>query len=275
MATTPPISSVIHTPSTPRHAGEISRHYITRKTTRYTSTRRTRATVTPPPDTQGNHSVLATKARKASSPHSSTIPPQSPPSSTKTSPHQKVSKGKKSSKSSKMEVEGLVEGGLSPEDYSHDNIQPSGNLADTNAHQHMLPTPASLPRKKTIPKNTVDAAARVLFPARPDNTDEAMPTPRKNHKHRRHVGFSLYSSMEDDGTSSEEKIQIYTDSKDKVPEMDVREDNPFLEPPIEEQPPPEPVKARSTKKRKLSHGVETNPQIEEAFNRDEGIVYVL
>ena len=139
----------------------------------------------------------------------------------------------------------------------------------------MLPTPASIPRKKTVPKNAVDAAARVLFPVRPDNIDDAMPTPRKNRKSRKHVGFSLYSSMEDDGTSSEEKIQIYTDSKEKVPEMDIREDNPFLERPPEGPPPPEPVKAKTSKKRKLGHGVETNPQIEEAFNRDEGLVYVL
>ena len=274
MATTPPISSVIRTPSTPRHAGEASRHYTTRKITRYISTRNIRATVTPPPDTQVNRKVPTTKLSKIPSPHSSSVSPQPPASLTQTSPRQRVLKGKKSSRSSKMQGESSAGGDFSLEDQSGINLQPAGNVTNANTH-HMLPTPVSLPRKKTVSRNVVDAAARVLFPSRPENIDEAMPTPRKNRKGRKNVGFSLYSSMEDDGTSSEEKIQIYTDSKDKVPEMDVREDNPFLERPNEQPPPPEPVKARSSKKRKTDHGVETNPQIEEAFNRDEGMVYVL
>lgn len=139
---------------------------------------------------------------------------------------------------------------------------------------HGLPTPASIPRKKPVPKGAVDAAARVLFPPRSENVDDAMPTPRKR-RNRRQVGFSLYSSMEDNGASSEDKIHIYTDSKDKVPELNEGRDNPFIERPRSNSPQPEPVKARTSRKRKHSLGVETNPQIEEAFNRDEGMVYVL
>ena len=81
--------------------------------------------------------------------------------------------------------------------------------------------------------------------------------------------------MEDDGASSEEKIQIYTDSKDKVPELTEGKDNPFIERPRSDSPQPEPVKVRTSRKRKHGRVVETNPQIEEAFNRDEGMVYVL
>ncbi|KAL9632608.1 MAG: hypothetical protein Q9164_005215 [Protoblastenia rupestris] len=139
---------------------------------------------------------------------------------------------------------------------------------------HMLPTPASIPRKKAISQGVVNSAARVLFPPRPDTLEEAMPVPRKQRKSRRHVGFSLYSSMEDDGQSSEDKIQIYTDSKDKVPELVVSKDNPFFEQPQDVPPAPEPVKARISRKRKHHDGVESNPQIEEVFKRDEGMVYV-
>ena len=174
-----------------------------------------------------------------------------------------------------MEGVGIFEGDPPGGIYSGNAVPSKGKAQEVNA-PHMLPTPASIPRKKPVPKNAVDAAARVLFPVKSDNVDDAMPTPRKNRKSKKHVGFSLYSSMEDDGTSSEEKIQIYTDSKDKIPEMDVREDNPFLERPHADPPPlPEPVKARTSRKRKVGHGVETNPKIEEAFNRDEGLVYVL
>lgn len=154
---------------------------------------------------------------------------------------------------------------------SHHSLQkPSLNLG-----VGMLPTPAKTPRKKPVQSSAVNAAARVLFPVRPDTVEDAMPTPRKNKKNRRHVGFSLYSSMEDEETSSDNKIQIYTDSKDKVPELDPSEDNPFLEQPSQAAPPPEPSKIRSSRKRKASQGAEVKREIEEAFNREEGMVYVL
>lgn len=101
-----------------------------------------------------------------------------------------------------------------------------------------------------------------------------MPTPRKR-KNKRHVGFSLYSSMEDEADNSENRIEIYTDSKDKVPELDMSEDNPFHEQPVEDVPIPEPTKAKNSRKRKASHRIEDNMEIEEAFNREEGMVYVL
>lgn len=138
----------------------------------------------------------------------------------------------------------------------------------------MLPTPAKTPRKKPVQQAAVSAAARVLFPTRPDTVEDAMPTPRKR-KNKRHVGFSLYSSMEDEADNSENRIEIYTDSKDKVPELDMSEDNPFHEQPVEDVPIPEPTKAKNSRKRKASHRIEDNMEIEEAFNREEGMVYVL
>ena len=142
-------------------------------------------------------------------------------------------------------------------------------VPDTNTNA--LPTPASLPRKKQVPNREVDAAARVLFPPQPDTLEEAMPTPRKNRKNRRHVGFSLY----DEGrASSEEKVQVYTDSRDKVPETGPREDNPFLGEAQAGLQQPEPMKGRPGRKRKERH-VDPNPQIEQVFNRDEGMVYTL
>ena len=79
---------------------------------------------------------------------------------------------------------------------------------------------------------------------------------------------------DDDDAASENQIQIYTDSKDKVPELDTSEDNPFYEKPSQDVP-PAPSKKKSTRKRKASHTIEDNPEIQEAFNREEGMVYVL
>jgi hypothetical protein len=102
-----------------------------------------------------------------------------------------------------------------------------------------------------------------------------MPTPRKR-RNKRNVGFSLYSSMEDEeDMNADGKIQIYTDSKEKIPEMDTTKNNPFYEPPEERAPPPEPIKGRSSRKRKAAPTAEGRKEVKDAFDRKEGMVYVL
>ena len=82
--------------------------------------------------------------------------------------------------------------------------------------------------------------------------------------------------MEDDGDAgSETQIEIYTDSKDKVPELDPSEDNPFYDQYAQESASPGPHKKKGSKKRKAEHSLDASTEIEEAFNREEGMVYVL
>ena len=81
--------------------------------------------------------------------------------------------------------------------------------------------------------------------------------------------------MEEEGADSQDRIQIYTDSKEKIPELDMSEDNPFLDRPEQEIPPQEPRKTRGSKKRKAPSITTSNPDIEEAFDHEEGMVYVL
>lgn len=142
----------------------------------------------------------------------------------------------------------------------------------------MLPTPVKTPRKKPVQTKAVNAVARQLFstvPPRPESVEDAMPTPRKR-RNKRHVGFSLYSSLEDEeDANSEGQIQIYTDSKEKVPVLDPTEDNPFYEPPEQRAPPPEPSKGRSSRKRKAAPNTEDRKEVKDAFDRKEGMVYVL
>ena len=148
--------------------------------------------------------------------------------------------------------------------------QPSLNLT-----VNMLPTPAKTPRKKLVQPVAVETAARVLFPSRPDTVEDAMPNSRKRRS-KRHVGFSLYSSMEDDGdVGLENKIEIYTDSKDKVPELDPSEDNPFYDQHAQTVGFADLRKRKVSKKRKAEHSIDASAEIEEAFNREEGMVYVL
>ena len=118
----------------------------------------------------------------------------------------------------------------------------------------------------------VASTARILFPNRLDNMDEAMPK-STNHgrRGRKHVGLALGSFGEDDDRSSDGKVEIYTDSKDRLPEVDESDDNPFYVKPGAERT----TTARSSKRRKVQGTPDHNEDIQEVLKRDDGMVYVL
>lgn len=124
------------------------------------------------------------------------------------------------------------------------------------------------PRKKPVANGNVNAAARVLFQNHPPAVEDAAPAPKRTKKGRKYNGFSLT----EDG--SDGKIEIFTDSRDKVPEMDENEDNPFLDKPTNGESSSMKV-IGSRKRRKLSNEVKRNEEVEEAIKRDDGMVYVL
>lgn len=194
----------------------------------------------------------------------------SPPSSTQTSP-QNSFEDTKTSMEARVSEALDVESGL--------NLDPSQASTKVLTSQQtssrltaMLPTPAKTPRKKTVQAG-LNSTARILFPNRPDNADEAMPTPRKNaRKTEKHIGFSLESYGEDGNAASGGDIEIFTDSKEKVPELDESEENPFYV-----KPGHEPVTTvRSSKRRKVSGNAnnDNNNELEDP-NREDGMVYVL
>ncbi|KAL8945022.1 MAG: hypothetical protein Q9216_000006 [Gyalolechia sp. 2 TL-2023] len=141
--------------------------------------------------------------------------------------------------------------------------------AAMNLGPDMLPTPAKTPRKKDLRKTAeLQSAARVLFPERLEKVEDAMPN-KKDRRARNNVGFSLDSSA--DGEDSASRVEIFTDSKEKIPEMDRSENNPFID---------QPQMSRSAESRKpfgrrgKKAPVKANSQIEDVFNREEGMVYV-
>lgn len=82
--------------------------------------------------------------------------------------------------------------------------------------------------------------------------------------------------MEDDGgLGLGNKIEIYTDSKDKVPELDPSEDNPFYDQHSQTVGFADLRKRKDSRKRKAEHSMDASAEIEEVFNREEGMVYVL
>lgn len=134
-------------------------------------------------------------------------------------------------------------------------------------YQNGIPTPSKTPRKRPAHDGSqLKSTARVLFPTVHAGTDIVAPTPRKSRKGR-HANFTL-DSFDDEAAGDE--IKIYTDSKERIPEEDAGEENPFLSRSSSARAnPPAQVKSRT----RLKHGM--SKEIDEAVERGEGMVYVL
>ncbi|ETS78247.1 hypothetical protein PFICI_10309 [Pestalotiopsis fici W106-1] len=132
----------------------------------------------------------------------------------------------------------------------------------------MLPTPSKTPRKQ--PDDNLEAGvravARNLF-ASESSSSNSVASPRKR-KTKTYTGLSLESFRAEE---VEEDITIFTDSRDRLPEVDGSAENPFYG--NTEDPQPTSTR-RSTRVKKVSiPGVGRVP-VEEAVQRGDGIVYV-
>ncbi|RDW86399.1 uncharacterized protein DSM5745_03041 [Aspergillus mulundensis] len=238
MATTPPPASYLRIPPTPRHGNGYDQYepYSTRHSARLASQRAsTESRTTPPPPfpiSQGRGTSRSAKKQKTAE-SESLSPPGSP-----MSPRKKMS-GRS------------VATQLDDEDSSI-NAEPAHSHASrlfrTTMTEGMLPTPAKTPRKK--PVDNAGSTARALFP---------QPAPKKKKKQ---TGFSLDSFS--DNPSQGDAIQIYTDSRDRIPEVDESEENPFYQKPsTTTRPRPSKTRTRSRDK-----------EVDEALKREDGMVYV-
>lgn len=138
----------------------------------------------------------------------------------------------------------------------------------------MLPTPAKTPRKRpTQPAPALKATARVLFPTHPTPASETTSTPKKKaRKGRKYNGFSLDSFTSEDGTHGEDgNIAIFTDSKDRLPEVDESEENPFYVKKSGVQL----TASKVSRRKKVGEEIKRDAKVEEALDRDDGLVYVL
>jgi hypothetical protein len=126
----------------------------------------------------------------------------------------------------------------------------------------MLQTPAKTPRKRAA-NGGINGTARVLFPGRPVNVEDAMPAPKKGRKSKTFNPFSIPEEGEAVGSSS--KIEIYTDSKERVPTRDDDDGNPFLSKNA----------AKPNKRQKSKARTEQETMMEQATRSEEGMVYVL
>ena len=134
----------------------------------------------------------------------------------------------------------------------------------------MLPTPVKTPKKKST--NRLEGASAALFQDPVTIEEMANATPAKDRKTKRYNGFSLESFRADDETTN---LQIFTDNRDKVPEVDDSPSNPFMD----EERTSDHAKARNVagtaKRRKVSKAHRKDAQVEDAIDKDDGMVYVL
>lgn len=259
MATTPPppSPSALRMPAAPRHGPAYDGYepYPTRASARLANQRVTRIEKTPPPSSPSVRSRASGSPKKQ---RKVEVEGLSPPRSTPGSPRKKA----------------RLEG--------HAGTHPTHSLPDSNHHHHslshtsvlshpsllhpptsrstmagdMLPTPIKTPSKKAVDDHS---AARALF-APPMSTLK---------RSKKHTGFSL-GSFSEDLAPGQPAIQIYTDSRDRIPTMDPTEENPFYANPAmpktsEKQP------TRTSKRR----AAKRDPEVEGSLNRDDGIYCVL
>ncbi|OIW25163.1 hypothetical protein CONLIGDRAFT_656860 [Coniochaeta ligniaria NRRL 30616] len=127
----------------------------------------------------------------------------------------------------------------------------------------LLPTPAKTPQKTPSPKTkaNINAVRRNLF-----HQDEAdvVPTPKRT-RGKKHV-LDSFADNDDD-----ESFPIFTDSRERIPEVDPNEDNPFYCPTnaaVPEAP------RRRSKRQHVTIPGEGKITVEEAVKREDGMLIV-
>lgn len=273
-ATPPPLSSSVRTPPTPLHGAAYDNYepYPLRHFTRSANRRSSRdSRSTPEPGSRVSRRVdrsTGTPDSKRRVSHQSASTTLSPPSSPQHSYKTKVSQRAKTHSPQKLTEDEFAPS--APISLEPSNSGAANFSSTTNMAPGMLPTPVKTPRKKPI--TNVSAAARVLFANQPEVGEDIMALPKRK-KGKKYNGFSLesFSAKDEEGGNG---IQIFTDSRDKVPELDETEDNPFITRAETGAVSGKKV-AGTSKRRKLSGETKKKSESEKAVGREDGMVYVL
>ncbi|KAI1494954.1 hypothetical protein F5X96DRAFT_422301 [Biscogniauxia mediterranea] len=255
---TPSPPARVHTPGTPKHGyGDSWEPFSPRKSARISS-QRSDARTPSPRTSQHQHNRVPKKQS------SSTF------STPATSPQKK--------RMPAMDSVRRASGALTSEGAAHaaDSLgigakprqQKSHASAATASHgttSAMLPTPAKTPRKQ--PNAKTEAASRAVARSLFSSETDAIPTPKKK-KAKKYTGLTLESFTAEE---IDDPINIFTDTRDRLPELDSSAENPFYG--NDPAPVEEPSKRRSKRKQVTIPG-EGKQAIEDAIRRDDGIVYV-
>ena len=270
-STPPPESeSFINSPSTPRF-GAVDDDYKPYSSTRKSARFSQRSSNEEASSAQSLHSLRNASGSSEVAPPSASASPSSPQIAPK-KPSPKTSSivgGRKVSGA--LDYKGTASAATSlglpaPKDQGKTDTLRATAVVPQNG---MLPTPDKTPQKKPEEHNKVAIAAiaRNLFPVRSATDEEVMPSPKKRNK--KHTGFTLASfEAEEDAP-----IQIYTDSHERVPEVDPSPENPFYSQGSTAE--PEPTKRVSKRRKTVTVPGEGDQSIEDLQEREDGMVYTL
>ena len=219
---TPPPGERLHVPDTPRFGGygDDYQPYSPRKSSRLASRQ-----TTPPNRRKNERSPSSSK--KAASPQSGPSPLASSRKTAIKKIHKTLPAHKPGRKPSGVNFHRHSAAALEALTLPTARIDETKEMrgAATSSGNGMLITPAktpSSPKIKTQVNPKIEAVARTLFATRSGPGNEVMP---KKKGRKGHKGYTL-DSFEDE---EDQPIPIYTDSKDRVPEVDLSEDNPFYD----------------------------------------------
>ncbi|KAI0021800.1 hypothetical protein F4780DRAFT_736686 [Xylariomycetidae sp. FL0641] len=254
LAVSTPSPGTVHTPNTPRHGYADSwEPYSPRKSARLSEKRSHHRT--PSPRASTNH------------PNRNSRRPSDSFSTPATSPQKKRQPAVDSIRRAprNLTAEATTHAAAS---FGIDT-QPIANsraaAASSQQRAAMLPTPAKTPRKQPDAKTEAASrsVARNLFA-----DDSGLAASGKKKKPKKYTGLGLDSFTAED---MDEPFAIFTDSRDRVPEVDLSTENPFYgEEPVAS---PERRSLRRSKRGVTIPG-EGRIEVSEAVKRDDGILYV-
>lgn len=249
-ATTPSPSSDIHTPPTPRHGYADSwEPYSPRKSARLSQRANNHRTPSPRSTRHSDRNPFLGSPRSTKTTKKNNLP------ATLTSP---ATSPRKKRVAAAMDSVRRASGTLTAEGTAN-------AAAALGLPSGMLPTPAKTPQKPPTEQNkaNIKAVARTLF----RHEDEVMPSPRKTRSKQHHVLDSFENVVEED-------IPIYTDSHERIPEVDASSENPFYGKDTVGGTVPEPGTRRSTRSQHVRVPGEGKITIDEAVRRNDGMLIV-
>jgi hypothetical protein len=272
MAATPPlqIRSSVRTPPTPLHGPTFDNLDPTqpRYATRASQRRASRDSLSTP------DAVKATTRGRRLTPLAGLSHRSSRSSTTNTARLHSPQNSPRRKSTRRVQITSPTSPGLgspAPTPIPSSKPQPTFLSSTTVMADGMLPTPVKTPRKKNVP--SVNAAARALFQDQPILGEEVTTNSRRGRKGRRYNGFTLESFSA--GEEAPTNVEIFTDSRDNVPQLDTSEENPFIDHPSKAEGSSSRRVAGTSKRRKVSGEQKTDSQIQQAVDNDEGMIYVL
>ncbi|KAI5866372.1 hypothetical protein GGS23DRAFT_556798 [Durotheca rogersii] len=257
---TPSPPGRVHTPGTPKHGyGDAWEPFSPRKSARISARQRSNDR-TPSPRASSHHNPTRASRRTASANADTFSTPIASPQKRRLPAMDSVRRA-----SSALTTEGAANAAESL-GIGHSSQQKPKANATSSRSAAMLPTPVKTPQKQPDEKSkaNVRAIARSLF-AEPD----IVPSPKKR-KTKKYTGLSLESFRAEE---VEEPIEIFTDTRDRIPEVGATSDNPFYDDNAAALAASEPSKKRGRQMQITIPG-EGKQTIEEAVRRSDGIVSV-